>query len=142
LGIGARSETAVDSGDFRTRFWAVHCAVFMGCFATFSLYHWRYLGGWRADNWVLTLGDVSSASVGAALVIAITTEVGIAMVLFAPKMIEKFRAQGAEEGLRQGVEIGVEIGVKQEREKWQAWQQRVDAWYQRLQDAQANGQPR
>jgi flagellar biosynthesis/type III secretory pathway protein FliH len=63
------------------------------------------------------------------------------MVLFAPKMIEKFRAQGAEEGLRQGVEIGVEIGVKQEREKWQAWQQRVDAWYQRLQDAQANGQP-
>jgi hypothetical protein len=113
----------------------------MGCFATFSLYHWRYLGGWRADNWVLTLGDVSSASVGAALVIAITTEVGIAMVLFAPKMIEKFRAQGAEEGLRQGVEIGVEIGVKQEREKWQAWQQRVDAWYQRLQDAQANGQP-
>jgi hypothetical protein len=61
------------------------------------------------------------------------------MVLFAPKMIEKFRAQGAEEGLRQGVEIGVEIGVKQEREKWQAWQQRVDAWYQRLQDAQANG---
>ena len=59
------------------------------------------------------------------------------MVLFAPKMIEKFRAQGAEEGLRQGVEIG----VKQEREKWQAWQQRVDAWYQRLQDAQANGQP-
>ena len=40
------------------------------------------------------------------------------MVLFAPKIIERFRAQG----------------VKQEREKWQAW-------YQRFQEAQANGQP-
>ena len=70
---------------------------------------------------MLTLGDVSSASIGAALVIAITTEVGIAMVLFAPKMIEKFRAQGVEQG------------VKQEREKWQAW-------YRRSQEARANGQ--
>ncbi len=51
------------------------------------------------------------------------------MVLFAPKIIEKFRAQGVKQG------------AKQEREKWQAWQQRVDAWYQRFQEAQANGQP-
>ena len=63
------------------------------------------------------------------------------MVLFAPKMIEKFRAQGVEQGVKQGVEQGVKQGVKQEREKWQAWQQRVDAWYQRFQEAQANGQP-
>ena len=59
------------------------------------------------------------------------------MVLFAPKMIEKFRAQGIEQGVKQGVQQG----AKQEREKWQAWQQRVDAWYQRFQEAQANGQP-
>ena len=52
------------------------------------------------------------------------------MVLFAPKMIEKFRAQGVEQGIKQGVQQG----AKQEREKWQAW-------YQRFQEAQANGQP-
>jgi hypothetical protein len=44
------------------------------------------------------------------------------MVLFAPRMIEKFRAQGVEQG------------TKQERERWQAW-------YRRSQEAQADGQP-
>jgi hypothetical protein len=44
------------------------------------------------------------------------------MVLFAPKIIERFRAQGAERG------------AKQERERWQAW-------YRRSQEAQANGRP-
>jgi hypothetical protein len=48
------------------------------------------------------------------------------MVLFAPKMIEKFRAQGVEQGVKQG--------AKQERERWQAW-------YRRSQEAQADGQP-
>jgi hypothetical protein len=48
------------------------------------------------------------------------------MVLFAPKMIEKFRAQGVEQGVKQG--------AKQERERWQAW-------YRRSQEAQANGRP-
>ncbi len=118
--------------DNRTRYWVIYCLIFVGCMVGFSLYQLLYLGGWRSYNWMSTLSEVSSSSIGLALLSAASLEGVIYLVLFAPRkarqLREEGRQQGREEGRRQTIEE-----VREYNAKVIAWETRKDA-------AQAAGQ--
>jgi hypothetical protein len=119
----------MESGNRRSRYWALYCAIFVVCVVGISLHQWLYVDAWRADTWVSTLSQVSSASLGLAFLIAILVEAVIAMVLFAPMLRRKWLEQGREEGRE---EIRKEL-----RDKYAA----LEAWYQRKREAESNNQP-
>ena len=114
----------------RTPYWVFYCIIYVACLIGFSCYQWLVLDGWAGFHWMATLGQVSSASVGTALLGVILLEGGIYMVLFAPRRIAKLKAQGREEGRREGRTEG--------RQEVQA---ALKEWYERFKEAQANNQP-
>ena len=111
--------------DNRTRYWVIYCLIFVGCMVGFSLYQLFFLGGWRAYNWMSTLSDVCSSSIGLALLSVVALEGVIFLVLFAPRRIRQLR----EEGRRQVIEEIREYNSK------------LSAWQRRKEEAQANDRP-
>ena len=107
---GRRDELKLDPADKRTPYWFIYCAIYVVCFAGFSLYQWLYLKEWQSANWMSTLGVVSSASLGVALLAIINLEGVMYMVLFAPRRIEEL----------------IEKGRQESDAEWEAWLQRRD----------------
>ena len=140
----------MEPGNRGRPYWVIYCAVFIICVVAGSLYQWLYLKAWRLETWMSTLADVFGTSLGAALTLAIFVEGGVAMVLFAPMMIRKYKEQGRQEGLKEGRQEGLAEGRQEglmeglmegrqegHEEANAAWQ----AWLQRWREAQTNNQP-
>ena len=100
----------MDPADKRTPYWFIYCAIYVLCFAGFYLYQRLYLKEWQSDNWMSTLGVVSSASLGVALLAIINLEGVMYMVLFAPRRIKEL----------------IEKGRQESDAEWEAWLQRRD----------------
>ncbi len=108
----------MESPDNRTPYWLIYCGIYVVCFAAFSLYQWLYLKAWQLDNWMSTLGVVSSASLGVALLAIIILEGVTYMVLFAPRRIKELIEQGRQEGRVEA--------LQESNAEWEAWLQRRD----------------
>jgi hypothetical protein len=91
----------------------------------FSLYQLVYLGGWRSYNWMTTLSEVCSSSIGLALLSVVVLEGGVFVVLFAPRRIRQL----------------IERGRRQVIEEVRGYNSKVIAWQMRKKEAQADGQP-
>ena len=137
----------VESGFRDLRTWVVYCAIYVFCFVGLSLFQWLYLNTWQLDNWVSTLADVASGSIGLALLMVISVEGVRAMVLFAPiikkRMEEKARQEGRQEGRKSmGTDAGTKKGGKKGGKKGVGkTMQNGRPWLKRRDEAQANGQP-
>ena len=81
-----------------------YCAVFVLSLATSSIALWLYWDAWRLDTLVQQIANVSSASIGLALLATIAKEAGSYMVLAAMKIKEwqdEARKEGREEGRKE-----------------------------------------
>ncbi len=118
----------MEPGNNSGPYWALYCAVFIICVVGGSLYQWLYLDAWSRDTWMSTLSDVFSVALGSALSLAILVEGGVSMVLFAPKIMRRFREQGRQQGLEEGRQEGIvegrQEGLQEANAAWEAWNNR------------------
>ncbi len=96
-----------------------YCAVYLVSLSACSLALWLYWDAWRLDTLIPTFGDVSSASVGVALLAAICREAGWYMVLATMRAI-KLKEEGRKEGREEGRAEGRTEGRTEGREEGRA----------------------
>ena len=102
--------------------WFVYSAIYVLCFVGLSLFIGLYLREWQSHNWIATLADIASGSIGIALLVVISIEGGRGLVLFAPMLKKKLQEEARQ---------------KERQETNEAW----EAWLKRRDEANANDQP-